>query len=431
MLYKSNHFDKHITDEFIEFRRDLHRHPELGFLEMRTASKVVEMLESFNIPYVYGRDIMSEESLMGFPTHEELESHFELMKDESDKIELFKDGFTAILATIETTRPGPKTLLRFDMDALPIFENNTEEHIPVKEGYRSKFDGVMHACGHDVHTTTGLMVAKYISEHLDEFKGTIEILFQPAEEGVRGAKSIVDKGVLNNIDYFIASHVGLRRKSGELLISEEGFLASTKIDLTVKGVSSHAGSHPDEGKNALLAACQLVNQFYSISRTHLGSTRLNVGTLTAGSGRNIIADNAFLQLETRGATTEANQYVYDQLMNIIKGIEYSYSVTIEIEKVGEAETVTASEELKRFLFNVATEVYGEANVVYESHAPSGSEDATFIMNHVNRMGGQAIYMNYGTNLTGPHHNERFDVVESDMIQYANFLIEALKQLQNK
>lgn len=428
-----NNIDDKLMNELISFRRDLHQNPELGFFEFRTAGKIIKKLNELNINYEYGNKLLNKDNLMGYPTKETLDTYYQSefiqsALNEIPEIELFKNESTAILAEINFSQDGPTTLLRVDMDALPIHETEIKNHVPNIEGYRSKVKGVMHACGHDIHTTLGVGILKYLGENKKNLKGTLKVLFQPAEEGVRGAKSLTNETVLGDLDYFIASHVGLEKKSGELLVSEEGFMASSKFDLTFKGESSHAGSHPDLGKNALLAACQFVSNFYSISRSHLGDTRVNVGTIKAGSGRNIIADKAFLQLETRGASTEANNYIVEQMIKLTKGIEVMYDVVVEVDKQGEAETSYGTDKLKDIVFELAKNYYGEHAVQKESHHPSGSEDATFLMNYVKERGGEVLYMNYGTNLAASHHNPKFDVEENDLFIFTDFMIEVINEL---
>src|SRR5699024_11377695 len=123
--------------------------------------------------------------------------------------------------------------LSADMNAIPIFEAEYDAHFPVKEGFRSK-NTEMHACGNDVHTSIGLGLAKLLSEQINELNGKVKIIFQPAEEGTRGARSMTEAGVVDDVDYFVASHIGTGIPMNHVLGSNNGFLATSTLDITFK-----------------------------------------------------------------------------------------------------------------------------------------------------------------------------------------------------
>lgn len=122
------------------------------------------------------------------------------------------------------------------------------------------------------------------------------MIFQPAEEGTRGAKSMVEAGVVDDVDFFTAVHIGTGVPAGELVCGSDSFMATSKLDVTFRGVASHAGAKPEDGRNALLAAAQAALGLYAIPRHSEGSSRINVGVLQAGTGRNVIADRAFMKV---------------------------------------------------------------------------------------------------------------------------------------
>lgn len=417
--------------QLINWRRDFHQHPELGFLEMRTATKVADELDKLGYDIKIGREVMNPDFTMGKPTQEETAAHYDWAKENGAVLEYLDkvaDGYTGIAATLDTGIDGPTVVFRVDMDALPIYESEESSHFPLQEGFRS-INNDMHACGHDVHTSIGLGLATLLMENKAELKGTIKILFQPAEEGTRGARSMVEAGVVDDADFFIASHIGTGVPFNHFLASNNGFLATTKLDVSFKGVSSHAGGQPEEGKNAMLAAANAVINLNAIPRHSGGATRINVGELHAGSGRNVIADSASLKIETRGTTSELNDYMKQYAESIIKGAAQMFQVDYTIETVGEGKSAKGSTELARVLAEAAD----SENLVteLEENKPSGSEDATFFINRVQEQGGQASYCIFGTELAAGHHNEKFDVNEDSMISAVQTLFKSAVRLTNK
>ncbi|TVT27090.1 amidohydrolase [Salinicoccus cyprini] len=420
-----------LETQLIEWRRDFHQYPELGFLEMRTATIVADTLETLGFEFEIGKAVMNPDYVMGKPDDEETKKHLEWAK-ENGAIEKYlgyvSEGYTGIVATLDTGKPGPTIAYRVDMDALPIFEATGDDHFPVEKGFRSTTEN-MHACGHDVHTSIGLGLATRLMENKDQLAGKIKILFQPAEEGTRGARSMVEAGAVEDVDYLIASHIGTGVPHDTIVAANNGFLATSKMDVTFKGVSSHAGGRPEEGRNAMLAAANAVINLNAIPRHSGGATRINVGELHAGSGRNVIADHAALKIETRGETSEVNEYVKAQAEAVIEGAAKMYGATYNIELVGEAENTNCSLELAEVLKGVGEEagLTGEL----KSDAAAGSEDATFMINAVQKQGGQATYCVFGTDLAAGHHNEKFDINESSMLPAVETLFASATKLSNQ
>lgn len=413
------------------WRRDFHQYPELGFLEMRTSTIVADTLEKLGYDIKIGLEVMHPDFTMGKPSPEETAAHYEWAKNNGavlkylDKV---SEGYTGIAATLRTGIDGPTVVYRVDMDALPIYESESAEHFPLQQGFRS-VNNEMHACGHDVHTSIGLGLASLLMENKEKLKGTVKILFQPAEEGTRGARSMVEAGAVDDADYFIATHIGTGVPFNHFLGSNNGFLATTKLDVTFKGISSHAGGQPEEGKNAMLAAANAVINLNAIPRHSGGATRINVGELHAGSGRNVIADRASLKIETRGTTSELNDYMKQYAESIIKGAAGMFQVDYHIEIVGEGKSAEGSTELATVLVEAAESE--QLVTQLEENKPSGSEDATFFINRVQEQGGQATYCVFGTDLAAGHHNEAFDVNEDSMMPAVQTLFNSAVLLTNK
>jgi aminobenzoyl-glutamate utilization protein A len=273
---------------------------------------------------------------------------------------------------------------------------------------------MMHACGHDAHTSIGLGLAKLFSLIKSELSGKIKLIFQPAEEGVRGAKSMVAAGVLDDVDVFVATHIGTGVPLGEFICGNNGYLSTTKLDVTYSGVASHAGGKPEEGKNALLAAASAVLNLHSISRHSAGNSRVNVGVLNAGSGRNIIPPTATFKLETRGDNSEVNEYILNNALTILKGTATVHQIDVDIDIVGEAKSCDCSNELIDYINEAVKNIEEISNVRLVSNESAGSEDATYMMERVKRNGGLATYVVVGTTIAAGHHNEKFDINELGM-----------------
>lgn len=422
---------KNLQNQLVTWRRDFHKHPELGFMEMRTASIVADQLEKLGFEIQLGRAVMHPDFCMGKPDEEATARHHEWAKAHGaveKYLPYFEEGYTGVIGILDTGTPGPTVAFRVDMDALPVYESEDENHFPNQNHFRS-INQNMHACGHDVHTTIGLGLAVLLSENADELRGRIKIIFQPAEEGVRGARSMVEADVVDDVDYFIASHIGLNVPFNHFIASNNGFLASSKIDVSFKGLASHAGGHPEEGKNVMLAAASAILNLHSIPRNSEGATRINVGEIHAGSGRNIIPDSAELKVEIRGATTELNEYMKEYAEKVIEGAAVMHQVEHEITLAGEAISSEGSPELAQVMHQAAENVGLTSEL--ENNSAAGSEDATYFMEAVQKRGGYATYCIFGTDLAAGHHNEKFDVREDSMMSSVQVLFEAAKSLTSE
>lgn len=426
--------NEQLKQQLIKWRRDFHRYPEQGFLEMRTASIVLAELDRLGFSLRTGRDVMDSGKMMGRPSAQTIAAHAKWAANNGADlkyIDRFQEGFTGIVADWKTGKTGPVTAFRFDMDALPILESDETGHFPQKEGFRSIAPGSMHACGHDGHTSIGLGLANLVAENTEQLNGTIRIIFQPAEEGVRGAKSMTAAGVVDDVDRFIAVHLGTGVPHRHFVAAANGFLATTKMNVSFSGTAAHAGAQPQDGRNALLAAASAALNMHAISRHAAGASRVNVGELHAGSGRNIIADTAEMKVETRGADASINQFIKEQAVSVIKGAAQMYGVAYQIDLAGEAINCDSSLALAEQLAEAAKGSSYIDHVKLEDLSSSGSEDATYFMKRVQSRGGEATYCIVGTDLAAGHHHPCFDINEESLFAGVDVLYRTALRLNGK
>jgi aminobenzoyl-glutamate utilization protein A len=413
------HFSSVLPDvvaRAVATRRDLHRFPELGMIEFRTASIVAERLAALGLDVKLGREVMDSASRMGMPSEAALELAYrdaETAGAPPKFLAALAGGHTGVVGTLRGAAPGPTIALRVDMDALPILENDTQAHLPAREGFVSARPGVMHACAHDGHTAIGLAVAEMLAGVKDRLHGTVKFIFQPGEEGGRGALPMVNAGVVDDVNYFIAIHLGTGVPSRTFRPTVLGHLASAKLDVRFRGRAAHAGGRPEEGRNALLAAASAVVGLYGIARHHAGRSRINVGTLKAGSGRNVIADEATMAMEVRGETEAIADYMLQRAEAVLKGAALAQDVTVEIKLAGRSTVASSDEALSRRLAESLSGRLPGVEIDPGSHVSGGSEDATYFMRRVQERGGQAIYAVVGSDIPSGHHTPEFDIDEND------------------
>lgn len=413
-----------MKDAMIARRRDLHRHPEPGWTEFRTASLVAATLESLGFDVATGEDALARDSMMGLPSPEALRAAEERAAAEGAEprwLERMKGGLTGVVGTLQFTKPGPVVALRFDMDSNDVDETDAPDHLPNREGFASLHAGAMHACGHDGHTTVGLAVAKLLAERKNDLAGTLKLVFQPAEEGVRGAKAMTDRGVVDDVDYMLGAHFGFKMKeTGSIACNVTGFLATGKYDARFTGQASHAGAAPEAGRNALLAAACAALNLHAIPRHSGGASRINVGVLEAGTGRNVTADKALLKLETRGATSAINEFMETEAKRVIEAAAAMYGVEVSIEKVGGAAGGNNTPELAAFVAKRAEDLGVFSKIVGDCDF-GASEDFAYFMERVQSHGGQAAYLMVGADLSAGHHDSHFNFDENALPNAAKIL----------
>jgi len=405
-----------MQDKLVAQRRDFHKYAETGWFEMRTTSIIARHLTQLGYEVLLGEDVCLAEARMGVPSEEALEKHYQLALEQGADPEFLpytKGGMTGVIGILRCGE-GPTVAMRFDIDALGVIESEDADHRPYAEGFASINRGAMHACGHDGHATVGMGVAEVLMAVKDQLHGTVKLIFQPAEEGVRGAKSIVEKGHLDGVDYFLGAHMTNNPEDDgiQLVPGSHGSLATTKFDVVYKGKSAHAGGAPHLGNNALQAAASAVLNLYAIPRHGKGASRINVGTLVAGSGRNVIADEAKMELELRGETTEINDYVCAAAEKVLKLSAEMYGCTCEIKLMGAADSAASDLDFAEKIRKICREKVGMPVSDTLSMHVGGSEDVCYMMARVQKQGGKATFMRAMTKMAGPAHNRRYDYEES-------------------
>ncbi|MCL2566899.1 MAG: amidohydrolase [Alphaproteobacteria bacterium] len=431
---KINALAEKTNEKAVSNRRDFHKHPEVAWTEFRTTSKIIEQLQHLGYEVFFGNDVIAENAMMGVPNADVLAKHQKRAIEQGANPELVKKmdgGKTGVMGVLKFNKPGKTVALRFDIDALNINEADDGNHFPTSNHFVSINKGVMHACGHDGHTATGLAIAEILANLKDELSGVVKLIFQPGEEGVKGAKAMVAKGIVDDVDYLLGFHFGFKaNKTGMFACNITDFLATSKIDATFTGKPAHAGAFPEEGRNAVLAAASATLNLHAISRHGSGASRINVGVFNGGTARNIIADNATIQIETRGATTSINNFMVENTMRILKTTADMYETPVSIKEVGGASAGENSPELTSFLGGIAKETNLFNNIL--DHVNFGaSEDFSCFMERVQEKGGAAAYMMVGTNLAAQHHDYRFDIDETALLNAAKIITMATAKLLSK
>lgn len=424
-----------LAPAIIARRRDLHKHPEAAWTEFRTASIVAKRLRELGYALTLGKDAVSKKDMMGVPSAETLKKHQEraiAQGADPELVALMEGGLTGMWADMKCGGgDGPCFALRFDMDSNDAVECTLDSHRPTKEGFASINTGAMHACGHDGHVAVGLAVAEILAEMKDSLKGSIRLIFQPAEEGVRGAGPMVEAGCCNGVDLIVGMHIGFQAaKKGDIVCGAKGFLATTKWDVRINGKSAHAGAAPQEGKNALLAACAATTNLHAIARHGEGVTRITVGRLEGGQGRNVIPPNAFMALETRGETSALDDYMTTEAARIIKSAVEMWGCTYEVEVMGGTKSGASTQAMVEKVKEIAETMPQFTNVV-EMADFGASEDYSHMMTVVQENGGQGTYIQVGTNKTAGHHNDRFDFDEEDLMPAAEVVLRVVEAYLKK
>ena len=406
----------------VQIRRDLHRHPELAFLEYRTASKAAAFLDRLGWKVKAGPEVMDASVMVNPPSEAEVKAAQTQALAEgapAEWVARMPGGQTGIVAELSRGE-GPVVAFRFDMDALPVEETGADSHQPNREGYRSTHPGVMHACGHDGHTAMGLALAARLAHPSARWQGRVKLIFQPAEEGGRGAKPMVAAGVVDDADYLFVGHLGCLLPSGQVAPVATDFLYSSKIDATFTGQGAHAAMGPQEGRNALLAGAAAALGLHGITRYADATTFVNVGVMRAGSGRNVVAEQCNLMLEVRGSTEEALDFMRRRARELLEGAAAMQGVSLTMEDMGGTIGFTPSEAAAATVAEVASGTEGVAKVV-PSWSIGGGDDATYLIKRVQELGGNATYFMLGSDLAGIHHAADFDFDEASLRQGVDLL----------
>lgn len=403
-----------LEHQLISLRREFHMYPEAGWTEFRTTARIIEELTSDGIPVRWGSELHSREHMLGLPSDDILEQAWQralIHTGRDDLLTPMRGGYTGCIARIEGALPGKSTLFRVDIDACQLDECTDISHLPAREGFASLHKGCMHACGHDAHTAIGIGAAKLLWQQRDKLHGTVYILFQPAEEGLRGAASIAVSALPDNCDHIIGLHVGIHDfPIGTVAASCNGFLSSTKLDILFHGKAAHAGICPELGRNALAAGAKATLELLELPEKHTGLCRVNVGTFHAGSGRNVIPAEAHLAIETRSEDSAQNMRLCAEAESICTSAADAYGCTVDIAKMGEAHGAECDQFLVSRILDILAHM-SQITQMLPSVPFGGSEDITTLMRAVQSKGGCASMLILGMPLIAPHHSSRFDIDE--------------------
>ena len=420
-----NAFTPLISQETLTaLRRLFHRHAETGMAEFWTTARIAEELETFGLSPVLGESVCAAEARMGMPNPDRLREAARRAEKEgaSPRLLARMNGCTGLVVDIRPDLPL-HTVLRFDIDAVDVQESGEPEHRPFREDFASLHEGISHACGHDGHIAIGLGLARELLHRRSDLRHNVRLLFQPGEEGCRGAKAMTAAGWLNGARHFLAAHIGMRADVDHALVcGAHGFLATTKFDVEFLGRAAHAGAEPHRGANSLLAAASAALNMHALPRHGDGDSRITVGTLEAGSGRNVIADHAFMRCETRGATTAINEYMFERCRSIIEHTAAMYEQTCRIRLMGSADSADSDERLARLIRSTAENVpWFRHDRIRDTATGYGSDDACTLMAAVQKQGRDAAYVMLGSALAAGHHAPNFDFNEEALLPSVELL----------
>lgn len=376
-----------IEPELIELRHTLHRHPEEGNHEFFTSDLLVSELEKCGV-------------------------------------EIRRMMETAAVGILRGAYPGPTAALRTDMDALPVKE---ETGLP----FSSENEGLMHACGHDIHMTALIGAARLLAKHRDEMHGNVVFLLQPAEENIGGAERMIHNGALEGVDAVFGAHCNPALKAGTIGIKYGIFYAaSTRFNVTVHGKGCH-GAEPENGIDPLYAACRMCTKLKELTGVHNGLRDVvSIGLIRAGKARNIIPDEAYFMgiLRTKGF---ANRDMMTQkIIDTIMEIEEETGVYCEIEVFYAYPGVINHDEETALAEKAAKKVLSAENVKVMEEGTMTSEDFGYFL--LERPGS---FYHIGVESEAGLHSPRFNPDESAIAKaaavHAAVLTEYLEEHKEK
>ena len=365
-------------EEIIEIRRYLHENPELSFQEEKTAQYIVDFYKEKDV------DIQRNVG----------------------------NGY-GIIVTIKGGKPGKTIGLRADFDALPIVE---ETDVP----FKSKNEGVMHACGHDGHTAYLLVLADCLIQLKSELAGTIKIIHQHAEEAPPGgAKSMVESGLLDDLDAIFGVHLFPNIPTGTIGIRSGYALAGRSyFKLKIQGVGGH-GSSPHMANDSIVAGSHFVTAVQTIISRRLNPFDMGVITIGSFDGKgtfNVIKDSVELEGDIRYMTVETQQLIEKEVRRIIKGIEEEFGVNCELTYTADYPPLYNDPEITSFVKS-SLETMDDPNIkkIVESAMISGSEDFAYYLEKI-----PGCFFNIGAwpkGVENPYfnHHPQFDIDEDALL----------------
>jgi amidohydrolase len=332
-----------LQPDLVTLRRALHREPEIGLELPLTQAKVLAALQGLPLEISLGEKLSS------------------------------------VTAVLRGGRPGPVVLLRADMDALPVQETND---LP----YVSRFPGVMHACGHDLHVAGLVGAAQLLAERRDDLPGSVVFMFQPGEEGDGGARAMVEEGLLDVAGTrpvaAYALHVAASLLPSGWAATRPGpvMAAADTLRVTMRGRGGH-GSSPHLALDPIPAACEAVTALQTMVTRRFDAfdpVVVTVGSFHAGSVENVIPDDAEFAATIRSFSPEARTRVLEEVLRVVRGVGEAHGLTVDAS-VKEGYPVTVNDHTEAaFAAATATELLGQNNYVQMPHAVAGAEDFAVI-----------------------------------------------------
>ncbi|MDY3947490.1 MAG: amidohydrolase [Ezakiella sp.] len=372
--------------DIIDTRRYFHQFPETSFNEFRTTKEIINILKDYDCHLTYGKALYGDHPV-GY--------------DDIDA------GYTGVLATF--SGENPYILIRSDIDGLPI-EEAQSDHYPAKNNFRSKSN--MHACGHDGHIALLLSLAIYINK-IKPHRG-IKLLFQPAEEDVRGAMSL-DESLLENVNLVIGYHIGLGEAPRTIGVGSTNFLATKKLKIDFIGKASHCASAPELGISALDMAISFINKINSVIDDLDDKFIFNVGKISGGEAVNIIMPKCTIAVDARASSNHGMDLFMKNINDALSEIERDFKARTALEVMGSAESYKEDDD--KLVDDIISLL--NKNDIKTSRTPDfgASEDVTKYMNMVKARGGKAIHLKLGSKLSAPHHNDHFDFEDEDLLLF--------------
>ena len=370
--------------DLVSWRRDLHRHPELGFQEIRTAGIVARHLAELGMEIQTGV------------------------------------GRTGVVGVLDGRQPGPVVMVRFDMDALPIAEETTHD-------FRSETPGVMHACGHDGHVAIGLGVATLLARHRQELRGSVKFVFQPAEEGEGGAVAMIQDGVLTSPrpDAAFGLHIYNQLPLGRVTAGEGPVMAAAeRFQCRVTGRGGH-GAMPHQTVDAIVVASQIVTALQTVVSRNVNPAEMavvSIGSLHAGSAFNIIAEQAELWGTIRTLEEATHQTVLHRVREIVEGTARAMGASAQLDIEELTVAVVNDAQAATRVRQAAARVVGAENVS-DQQLWVASEDMSYFLRTV-----PGCFFFVGASRAEkefPHHNPRFDFDEAVLAQGVAILCETV------
>ncbi|MEN9562643.1 MAG: hypothetical protein RIR73_887 [Chloroflexota bacterium] len=363
-------------------RRDFHKHPELGFNEIRTGGIVAKELEALGIEVTKGV------------------------------------GKTGVVGYLEGSKPGPTILLRFDMDALPISEETGAE-------YSSENPGVMHACGHDGHTAIGLTVAKILNEHKHELKGNIKFCFQPSEEGtngeeIGGALMMMRDGVLEGpkVEKTLSLHLWNDKPLGWVHVGEGPVMAGADLfSIKLTGKGGH-GAAPDTTIDPIVCAAQVVTAIQSIVARNVEPLKpavISVTTIHSGTAFNIIPQTAELGGTIRTFDPSVRKLVHARLEQVVRSTAAAMGCEVELMIKQVTAPVINNEEVAIRVFESAQALFPQTKIENDPYLTMGAEDMGYMQEKADGCYFFIGSANNEKNLNYNHHHPKFDFDERALI----------------